>query len=151
MFFYICDQKDKCWKSPGCGKDCFHTTDANHAKNGKSEDPKHDPRFKAVLNPGDRCEDFWEIREREVFMKNKLKYTFEVISDEEVHEVLQVLDKKYEKNWKYNRDVQAMESKDETFSDRMIKDGFTDTHMIHVVDEVIDSNLSFMELTEVFE
>lgn len=74
-----------------------------------------------------------------------------MISDEEVHEVLQVLDKEYEKNWKYNRDVQAMESKDETFSDRMIKDGFTDTHMIHVVDEVIDSNLSLMELTEVFE
>ena len=84
-------------------------------------------------------------------MKSKLKYTFEVISDEEVHEVLQVLDKKYEKQWKYNRDVQAMESRDGTFCDRMIKDGFKDTHMIDVVDEVIDSNISFMELTEVFE
>ena len=68
MVFYICDQKNKCWYSPNCGKECFHTTDINHAKNGISEDPEHDPRFKVILNPGDRCEDFWEIREGEECM-----------------------------------------------------------------------------------
>ena len=44
--FYICDKKKECSCSPGCGVDCNHTKDANHALNGPSNDPMNDKRFK---------------------------------------------------------------------------------------------------------
>ena len=46
---YLCDQKMDCWASPICGKECKHTADDTHAKNGPVVNVKEwNERFKVI-------------------------------------------------------------------------------------------------------
>ncbi len=45
--FYLCDREKECKRSITCGEEyCSHTEDPEHAKNGKTEHPELDNRFK---------------------------------------------------------------------------------------------------------
>lgn len=48
--FYLCDRKKECSKSLGCGTDCKHTKDVNHALNGPCDVPEFDDRFEYKFN-----------------------------------------------------------------------------------------------------